>query len=164
MPTDRILDFRARFPAALSGGLSVARFAAAQLHQQRLQALRAGLPWEPFDLGDPADLDGTLAAARVNAANLGGRQQWQGRWIADCPDPDCEGAEYVDLQDPRFMCCSCFNRAAGHRWLPVSLPAKATRLQIEALLTVRPGRFRNWYPPESLLALQLENARLGVPA
>jgi hypothetical protein len=60
---------------------------------------------------------------------------WQGQWIADC---ECNGASFVDPDEPVFFCFSCGNRANGQKPRPVSFPPKAERLEIERLLLERP--------------------------
>lgn len=94
------------------------------------------------------------ALARVNPLN------GAARWIADCPD--CRSAaEYVWLDDPRFLCCRCANRLIGHRWRPVKVPGN--RKRIEALLLARPDpETRGWSPGETTAALRTQNAQLGI--
>lgn len=91
------------------------------------------------------------AAAYVNA----------GRWIAKC---ECGGAEYVDPAMPVFFCCSCWNRADGHRWRGVRLPAEPGRSAIEDVLLARPAEVnRNWRPGERVRDLERENTQHGLP-
>lgn len=60
---------------------------------------------------------------------------WQGQWIADC---ECNGASFVDPDEPIFFCFSCGNRAHGQRPRPVEFPPEAKRKEIERLLLERP--------------------------
>jgi len=60
---------------------------------------------------------------------------WQGQWIADC---ECNGASFVDPDEPVFFCFSCGNRANGSKPRPVKFPPEAERLEIERLLLERP--------------------------
>ena len=60
---------------------------------------------------------------------------WQGQWIADC---ECNGACFVDPDEPVFFCFSCGNRANGQKPRPVIFPPEAERLEIERLLLERP--------------------------
>jgi hypothetical protein len=58
---------------------------------------------------------------------------YQGQWIADC---ECNGASFVDPEDPRFFCFSCGNRANNNNARPVIFPEDRT--EIERLLLLRP--------------------------
>ena len=154
-----ILNFRTRF--AMAGHTpDIVRFA--QGERRKMQ--RAGLIDAEVSLGSHAEPlspeDGPPVVAFVNAANLGGRfGGWEGRWVAQCDA--CAGAEYVDLDQPIFMCNGCFNAAVGYQWRRVTLPAAATRTQIEALLEARPGNLRNWLPHESVAELRRQNDALS---
>lgn len=111
---------------------------------------RRGLlkPPEPSDIAE----DAPAAVAHV--------EPYQGvaRWIAKCPD--CSGAEYVWLADPRFLCAQCANRGIGHRWRRVEIPAD--RRQIERMLLARPDpETRVWQPEESVEQLAAENVMLN---
>lgn len=134
----------------------VVRFALGEL--ARMQ--RAGLVDPAVSLGNHASPVDPPVVALVNAAHLGGRFGWEGRWVAQCDQ--CSGAEYVDLAEPIFMCCGCFNAAAGYQWRRVQLPAASVRAQIEGLLGARAGRYRNWLPTETLADLRAQNRTLGV--
>lgn len=94
--------------------------------------------------------DAPAAAARVNA----------GRWIADCPD--CNGAEFVWLANPRLWCVGCRNAALGGAWRAVTVPSAEDRAAIEAALAVRANpAHRNWQEPETVENLLAENAAMG---
>lgn len=73
------------------------------------------------------DLDkeptGTPVTARI----------WQGQWIADC---ECNGACFVDPEEPVFFCFTCGNRANGQKPRPVIFPDDWQ--EIEKLLLERP--------------------------
>lgn len=75
------------------------------------------------------DLDGKPSGLPVKA------RIWQGQWIADC---ECNGACFVDPDEPIFFCFSCGNRANGQRPRPVEFPPEAERKEIERLLLERP--------------------------
>jgi hypothetical protein len=60
---------------------------------------------------------------------------WQGQWISDC---ECNGASFVDPDEPVFVCFSCGNRANGNKPRPVTFPPTEERLEIERLLLERP--------------------------
>jgi len=60
---------------------------------------------------------------------------WQGQWIADC---ECNGASFVDPDEPVMFCFSCGNRANGSKPRPVTFPPEEQRLEIERLLLERP--------------------------
>jgi len=84
-----------------------------------------------------------------------------GRWIVDCPVPECGGAELVDPDNPRFWCLSCDNHGMDGRWYPVEFPAE--RPAIETVLLKRPNAAnQNWRPGETVDDLRRENERYGV--
>ncbi len=60
---------------------------------------------------------------------------WQGQWIADC---ECNGACFVDPDEPVFFCFTCGNRANGQKPRPVKFPPEDERQEIERLLLERP--------------------------
>lgn len=81
------------------------------------------------------------------------------RWIVDCPD--CRGAEFL-WPEGLFMCCSCWNARAKHKWRRVTIPAN--RAQIEAVLRARPmPDDRGWWPGETVADLKRENSERGLP-
>ncbi len=83
-----------------------------------------------------------------------------GRWVADCPDRLCGGAELVDPDEPMFFCLSCYNAHAGMAWIPVQFPDETERHAIEtALLARERTQNRNWLPGESVDDLQEEHER-----
>lgn len=59
---------------------------------------------------------------------------WQGQWIADCEW--CNGACFVDPDEPVFFCFGCGNRANGSRPRPVVFPEDVKK--IEELILSRP--------------------------
>lgn len=82
------------------------------------------------------------------------------RWIALCPD--CSGSEYVWLDEPVFMCETCWNAAIGGQWRPITVPADAEA--ITRVLMARPQlASRNWLPDETLTTLRGENVAHGLP-
>ena len=91
----------------------------------------------------------------------------EGRWMAECPW-GCARAIVASAADPRFMCVNCWNEDAGGLWLPVAFPAE--KLTIERTLLARPARdgftaaTRNWWPSETIEALQAENLLRGLEA
>jgi len=54
-----------------------------------------------------------------------------GRWLADCPD--CNGAEYVDHDDPFFFCLSCGNKAINGNAYTVIFPSNLDEIEDELL-------------------------------
>lgn len=93
------------------------------------------------------------AVARVN----------HGRWIADCPDPDCGGASFISFDNPFFFCCECRNGRVDHDLIPVEVPKPGLRGEIEDYLRARPvPRTRNWLPGESMVELRDENRAHNV--
>ena len=106
------------------------------------QLLRArGTEVEP-----PRGSDNALVVyARVNG----------GRWIADCPDPACNGAERVNADDPTFYCWSCYNASFAHRTARVIFPAAGMMRSIEAALLDRPHvDFMSWEPGTTIQELR----------
>lgn len=84
-----------------------------------------------------------------------------GRWLAVCPT--CQGAEYVNLDNPLFFCCECRNQAVDHQPIPVTVPDTKTRSQIETYLGARPAPAnRNWLPGETVKDLRAENRTHGI--
>ena len=80
----------------------------------------------------------------------------RGRWVVDCPDPDCSGA---GLADHVYVCGNC------KRITKVEWPAE--RAEVDRLVEVRPvPDTRNWRgpwnPDEPVEALRLENAAHGL--
>ncbi len=75
-----------------------------------------------------------------------------GRWVVDCPDPDCAGASIAgDL----FVCENC------KRVAPVEWPEYKTL--IDATTSLRPvPETRNWQPGETIDDLRRENAAHGL--
>jgi len=59
---------------------------------------------------------------------------WQGQWIAECEW--CNGATFVDPDEPVFFCFGCGNRANGSQPRPVIFPAEYRK--IEELILSRP--------------------------
>lgn len=62
-----------------------------------------------------------------------------GRWIADC---ECNGAEYVDPEEPIFFCLSCLNREHGGKLRPVKFPTAEVRKKI--LAGLNPANYYSW--------------------
>jgi hypothetical protein len=81
-----------------------------------------------------------------------------GRWVIDCPDPKCTGAEFL-FEDQKHRCSQCDNRAVGGELYDVDLPKN--RKAIEKALEVRPVGNRNW-TNESVAQLRRENKEAGV--
>lgn len=61
---------------------------------------------------------------------------WQGQWIADCEH--CNGASFVDPDEPIFFCFGCGNRINNNQPRPVIFPPEDTRKEIERLILERP--------------------------
>ena len=101
-------------------------------------------------LGDINDLGKAVAKAKVS----------HGRWVVDCPGEFCNGAEYVDMNNKIFMCCSCWNTEFENKWLKVSVPEN--RKEIEEILLKRSIKVRNWLPDETLDDLIKENLEHGL--
>ncbi len=130
--------FRTRF-AAGGADMSIVDFAQQVLYSTRSR-IRIGRSHTPCD---------ATVLAYVN----------HGRWLGKC---ECGGAEYVEPDQPIFMCCSCWNAGDAHLWRPVVFPEE--QRTIEALLLVRPAEARNWVPGEGLGDLAAENEAHGLPA
>lgn len=113
---------------------------------------KARQEWHKLGLGPafPTEVaDGPQVPVEVN---------W-GRWLARCPNPDCNSAAYVDPDDRKFMCMECWNHKHGGKWLPTEWPSDPPG--IEALLKVRlHDHNRSWRPGETKKDLRRENERL----
>lgn len=83
-----------------------------------------------------------------------------GRWIVECPFPNCGGAQAASRTDPRFLCITCGNVGASNRWVRVVWPDHPEA--IEDVLAPRPPMNRNWRPGETLEQLELENVGHGI--
>ena len=95
---------------------------------------------------------GPVALAEVN----------HGRWVVDCPDPDCSSAQLAAREDPRFLCVSCLNeRTAAGAWLPVAWPEQVD--DIEAVLRERDTVNANYRAGETVAVLIQENLVMGAP-
>lgn len=72
-----------------------------------------------------------------------------GRWIADCDNEACGGAELVNRADPTFYCLSCFNYAHGYAMTRVVFPDNADEIE-EVLLTRPHTDFMSWFPGDTI--------------
>ena len=94
-----------------------------------------------------------------------------GRWLADCPSPDCHAAIRI-VEHPLVSSvdveCDCRDEAVcDHQTIPcgVGFPVElpGDRVEIERLTGLRPRRVnRNWLPGESPDDLKAENLLHGV--
>ncbi len=75
-----------------------------------------------------------------------------GRWVADCPDPDCAGAE---LARDVFVCSNC-KRMATVVW-----PDNKSLIDDTTAARSVPET-RNWVPGETIDDLHQENLMNGV--
>lgn len=106
-----------------------------------------------FPMGQPSPETDAAPLAYVN---------W-GRWVVDCPNPQCGSAQVASADDPRFMCTACLNVLWGGRWLQVRWPDAAKREAIEGELRLRPHPAnRNWFPWERVEDLVTENVVHGA--
>jgi hypothetical protein len=106
----------------------------------------------PSSFGDRTLPTGAVALGIAVAGHVN-----HGRWIADCPDPDCGGAELVSFDNPYLFCCECRNAHVQHDLIPVKLPKPGVRGEIEAYLRARPDvASRNW-SGEKVAVLRDEN-------
>lgn len=102
--------------------------------------------------------DTTLPTGRVAVGPVVIARVNHGRWIGDCPDFACGGAEFVSFENPVFFCCACRNAMVGSDYLPVDEPGPGVRQEIEAYLRARPQpQSRNWHPGETVAQLRDEN-------
>lgn len=112
---------------------------------------------------------------------------YSGEWVADCPRPDCSGAEFLfdatfpmlpagpgnprNIRKGVFACTNCQQLAS------IAWPAESFMDQARELLALRPvPSTRNWYPADhpgalrfriphgqSLEELREENRAHGIP-
>lgn len=97
------------------------------------------------------ELTATVLVARVN----------HGRWIVDCPEDGCNGAE-LPFADGFFLCGSCIAERRPLRLFRVDFGQE--RQAVEAALERRPKNARNWLPGEPVEHLMLENQAHGIGA
>jgi len=75
-------------------------------------------------------LGGSVVCARID----------YGRWIADC---ECGGAEYVDPQEPIFICMNCGNKAISGRARTVVFPENIKEIE-ENTMNEPAGGWQSW--------------------
>ena len=122
----------------------------ASLRTRLLQQGLAAVP--PVDV----DVSAPPAVARVN----------HGEWIVDGPEHGCGGAVHL-LPGAPFFCPGCLNAGADFRWRPVTVPPRAAREAIEAVLLRQPlVHLRNWEPgiDAVTLAAEVDDELRGGPA
>jgi len=87
-----------------------------------------------------------------------------GRWVADCPDTECHGAEdttpnrvsgIIALNRDRMVCTNC-----GRMW-PAEWPPDAGAI-VQVLMQRPKVNTRHWWPWETVQELVLENYEHGV--
>ena len=105
-----------------------------------------------------------------------------GRYVADC---ECQGAEYVDPDEPIFYCIACANHEHGPKARPVLFPPAAKLALLNELAMKRPvkelrgnnpidrafhaipvagvGWSRSWNPGQEPADLEQENQIAGIP-
>jgi hypothetical protein len=86
-----------------------------------------------------------------------------GRWIVDCPDPDCYAA--LTITDNNCECRDTY--VCDHPQQPCGATVQAemppNEPEITRLLEQRPRRAnRNWVPGETVKDLQAENVQHGI--
>lgn len=109
-------------------------------------------------------------AAVASAHEAVGAYVSDGRWVADCPDAQCNGAMYLLDRATPFMCAECLNADVQGRWRPVDWPSVTDETEIEAALMARPRReTRHWsgidrpgLPAQTPADLRAENAARGI--
>lgn len=74
----------------------------------------------------------------------------EGRWLADCPY--CNAGMTTQQDWPDIRCFGCSGIYATVVW-----PDAETAKDIEAELLMRPMKFQNWIPGESVAQLAREN-------
>ena len=88
-----------------------------------------------------------------------------GRWIANCPNPDCGGALVVTAADPIFLCTECGNETNDGKPFNVVLPPNRAAIEAELMkrpLLARKPKARNWKPGETVADLRRENRERGI--
>tara|TARA_R110000824_G_scaffold6321_5_gene29276 strand:+ start:6874 stop:7410 length:537 start_codon:yes stop_codon:yes gene_type:complete len=87
--------------------------------------------------------DGTASAVIRTTFAIGAG--WRARWIALCPDPQCNGAEDASWLDPRFFCLACYNVTNSGRIYVVDFPPE--RAEIERAVLERSVRELSTFDP-----------------
>lgn len=128
--------------------LTVAKHALMRQYAEVGMIPRDALALLDVALGDPAAPVDVPVTAYVNA----------GAWKAKCV---CGGIELVDVDEPIFMCCSCWNIAVDHAWRTVTFPPAPMRDAIAAALLARPSH-RAWDADETIDDLVAQNVEHGI--
>jgi len=89
-----------------------------------------------------------------------------GRWVAECPEPDCFGAEQLDRNQTAFECNCVAPGVCRHSSLRCGAEAFVSWPDdpetIEAVCEPRPVNNRNWHPYETVEDLRRENLDHGL--
>lgn len=145
---------RPRGPGAVDGathfGYSLRQYASATGLLGQIAA-RQGVdvppPEPPY-----VDAEAEPATARI----------YHGKWITECPVPDCGDASFVWLATPLYLCANCLNETLGGRWRMVALPDDETARTLTDVLAHRAlPQHRNWTPPETVDDLSAQNVEHG---
>lgn len=106
--------------------------------QRRLAGTLAPLTdEEKLRIIDDRSVGPVHAYARVNA----------GRWVVDCPSPNCNSAQMASYGDRRFFCCDCAMEELGGKWAKVLWPDN--HLEVENWLSNRIDAVKHWNPGET---------------
>lgn len=101
-----------------------------------------------------AEKDLVRAQSQPVAAVEGRAYINHGRWVVDCLNPHCRGAELVHLSRPLFFCGSCLNDWVGGALVPIKMPTKQDADLITTILESRPlSQTQNWSPSETIESL-----------
>lgn len=160
---NRIESMRTYFEGPAQSAISVRTFVNSVI-AQRKQAAHQQMVTMGFVQADLADMMSIQLGnpdAAVEDLPLLRPYVNGGVWLVKCDD--CGGVEFLDWEDPIFMCCTCWNFLRDRNWRKVRLPGPRVRALIERILLKRPeSKTRSWYPRERLRELMEENRRHDV--
>jgi len=107
--------------------------------------------WERIDILPFEPEEDPVGSPAVVVAN-------HGRWIVNCPNTECGGAQFPSGKDHWFFCTSCLNVNSNYKLVPLVWPTDPSPAQlVEVLVNRKQEKNRNWYPGETIAMLIDQN-------